>query len=81
MVCEHTLEKQPTSQKEQNRQNQGIMTTPTAKHDWPDVFAGDDVLPDEHFVDEECEEEAAQLGVVQVLLDQLLSLHELEAIA
>ena len=45
------------------------------------MFAGDDVLPDEHLVDEECKEEAAQLGVVQVLLDQLLSLHELEAIA
>ena len=25
MVCEHTLEKQPPSQKEQNWQNQGIM--------------------------------------------------------
>ena len=43
------------------------------------MLAGDDVLPDEHLVDEECKEEAAQLGVVQVLLDQLLSLHELEA--
>ena len=25
MVCEHTLEKHPPSQKEQNRQNHGIM--------------------------------------------------------
>ena len=44
----------------------------------PDVLAGDDVFPDEDLVDEEGEEEAAQLGVVQVLLDQLLRLHELD---
>ena len=44
----------------------------------PDVVARDDVLADEDFVDEKGEEEAAQLRVVQVLLDQLLGLHELD---
>ena len=43
----------------------------------PDVVARDDVLADEDFVDEEGEEEAAKLRVVEVLLDQLLRLHEL----
>ena len=42
------------------------------------MLAGDDVLADEDLVDEEGEEEAAQLGVVQVLLDQLLGLDELD---
>ena len=44
----------------------------------PDVFAGDDVFSDEDLVHDEGEKEAAQLGVVQVLLDQLLRLHKLD---